>query len=100
VLMVYFPVTPFDVVKTRLQTQLPEVKSLSSSAPFHAPSLAANARHLSTLSGSIPQHLVNAYVLDHSIIKAERGSGFADAIKHVVRAEGVRGLWKGVGTSM
>lgn len=32
--------------------------------------------------------------------KAERVNGFFDAFRHVFRAEGMRGLWKGVGTTL
>ena len=34
------------------------------------------------------------------VLKTERVNGFYDAVKHVWKAEGVRGLWKGVGTSL
>lgn len=30
----------------------------------------------------------------------ERVNGFWDAVRHVFRAEGVRGLWKGAGTTL
>jgi len=39
-------------------------------------------------------------VWDHGIWRQERVNGFYDAVKHVVRAEGLRGLWKGAGTTM
>ena len=39
-------------------------------------------------------------VWDHGIWRQERVNGFYDAIKHVVRAEGLKGLWKGAGTAM
>jgi len=39
-------------------------------------------------------------VWDHGVWRRERVNGFYDAVKHVVRAEGLRGLWKGAGTTM
>lgn len=39
-------------------------------------------------------------VWDRGVWRQERVNGFCDAVKHVVRAEGVRGLWKGAGTSL
>ena len=39
-------------------------------------------------------------VWDHGVLRQERVNGFYDAIKHVVRVEGLRGLWKGAGTTM
>ncbi|KAJ7070972.1 mitochondrial carrier [Mycena amicta] len=34
------------------------------------------------------------------VFRTERVSNFSDAVRHVWRAEGVRGLWKGAGTSL
>ena len=39
-------------------------------------------------------------VWDHGVLRQERVHGFYDAIKHVVRVEGLKGLWKGAGTTM
>jgi len=39
-------------------------------------------------------------VWDHGVLRQERVNGFYDAVKHVVRAEGFKGLWKGAGTTM
>ncbi|KAL0580389.1 Carrier protein, mitochondrial [Marasmius crinis-equi] len=39
-------------------------------------------------------------VWENGVFKTERVNGFFDAIRHVVRAEGVRGLWKGAGTTL
>jgi len=39
-------------------------------------------------------------VWEGGVFKTERVNGFYDAIRHVWRAEGARGLWKGVGTSL
>jgi hypothetical protein len=45
-----------------------------------------------------PQDLV--CVWDHGTLRAERVTGFADAFRKVWRAEGVKGLWKGAGTTL
>lgn len=37
---------------------------------------------------------------DHGVFRAERVNGFFDAIRHVWRAEGIAGLWKGAGTTL
>lgn len=39
-------------------------------------------------------------VYDHGVLRKERVNGFLDAVRHVVKAEGIRGLWKGVGTTL
>ncbi len=39
-------------------------------------------------------------VWDHGVFRAERVNGFYDAVKHVWKAEGMRGLWKGSGTTL
>jgi len=39
-------------------------------------------------------------VWDHGIFRTERVNGFMDAVRHVWRVEGLRGLWKGAGTSL
>jgi len=39
-------------------------------------------------------------VWDHGVLRQERVNGFYDAIKHVVKVEGFRGLWKGAGTTI
>jgi solute carrier family 25 protein 39/40 len=33
-------------------------------------------------------------------MRTERVNGFVDAVKHVWRAEGIKGLWKGTGTTL
>ncbi|KAG6911919.1 hypothetical protein DXG01_000166 [Tephrocybe rancida] len=37
---------------------------------------------------------------DHGMFRTERVNGFIDAVRHVWRVEGTRGLWKGAGTSL
>lgn len=39
-------------------------------------------------------------VWDHGVFRTERVNGFLDAVKHVWRAEGIAGLWKGAGTTL
>ena len=39
-------------------------------------------------------------VWDHGVWRQERVNGFYDALKHVAKAEGFKGLWKGAGTAM
>jgi solute carrier family 25 protein 39/40 len=39
-------------------------------------------------------------VWEGGLVKKERVNGFFDAVRHVWRAEGARGLWKGVGTTL
>ncbi|KAJ7706111.1 mitochondrial carrier domain-containing protein [Mycena rosella] len=80
--MTTLTMTPFDVVKTRLQTQPVQcIRKMSSLArPLAAENLVC--------------------VWDHGFLKAEPVNGFSDAVRHVWRAEGMRGLWKGVGTTL
>ncbi|KAF8585551.1 mitochondrial carrier [Ramaria rubella] len=92
--------TPFDVVKTRLQTQpppplFPKPPSQSCCLPSHTHCV----RNMSSLARAIhPEELV--CVWDHGTLRTERVSGFADAVQKVWRAEGIRGLWKGAGTTL
>ena len=54
---------------------------------------------MSSLARSVhPEELVCLW--DHGKLRAERVTGFADAVQKVWHVEGVRGLWKGVGTSL
>lgn len=39
-------------------------------------------------------------VWEEGVMRPQRVNGFADAARHVWKAEGVRGLWKGAGTSL
>lgn len=98
-------VTPFDVVKTRLQTQPPKAKShqLFARPPQNAccqPNNTLCVRGMSSLAISALNRSEVVCVWDHGILRQERVNGFYDAVKHVVRAEGLKGLWKGAGTTM
>ncbi|KAH0590662.1 Solute carrier family 25 member 40 [Termitomyces sp. J132] len=94
--------TPFDVVKTRLQTQPIEPKVLFPRPPSNTccqPTKGALCvRNMSYLARSISREVV--CVWDHGMFRTERVNGFADAVRHVWRVEGIRGLWKGAGTSL
>ena len=95
-------VTPFDLVKTRLQTQPTQTRPLFPRPPPNTccqPSNAASCvRNMSSLARPLAGEVV--CVWDHGVFKAERVNGFYDAVKHVWKAEGLRGLWKGVGTTL
>ncbi|KAE9411051.1 mitochondrial carrier [Gymnopus androsaceus JB14] len=84
--MTALTMTPFDVVKTRLQTQRP-------------PSGKPCVRNMSSLARPLAgEELV--CVWENGVFRAERVNGFLDAVKHVWKAEGMRGLWKGAGTTL
>lgn len=57
-------------------------------------------RRMSTaaLSRSVEGEVV--CIWDHGMFRAERVTGFFDAVRHVWRAEGIPGLWKGAGTTL
>ncbi|KAF8445999.1 mitochondrial carrier domain-containing protein [Boletus edulis BED1] len=98
--MTALTMTPFDVVKTRLQTQPKEsLLSRTVSTRCCQPPNVPCVRNMSSLVYTFPAEKV-VCVYDHGVLRRERVSGFVDAIRHVVRAEGVRGLWKGVGTTL
>ncbi|KAL1952008.1 hypothetical protein VTO73DRAFT_1157 [Trametes versicolor] len=94
--------TPFDVVKTRLQTQPPAPpRSLFPNPPPNTccqPSATVCVRNMSSLVRAVEGEVV--CVWDHGVYRTERVNGFFDAIRHVWRVEGVAGLWKGAGTSL
>jgi Mitochondrial carrier protein len=111
-------VTPFDVVKTRLQTQMPHKKSQANSQTCrHAPhisctrSMSSYAASMSSSpatssklllgsgSKSLPEELCLCFY-EGNTVRAQRVTGFWDALLQVARFEGVRGLWKGVGTTL
>lgn len=102
-----FLVTPFDVVKTRLQTQpsRPRLQLLFpdtccqpiQSAPCVRKPLPF-IRSMSSLAPSYPGEVV--CIWKNGVFKTEQVNGFYDAVRHVWRAEGLRGLWKGAGTSL
>lgn len=101
-LLLTCPVTPFDVVKTRLQTQSPRRQPLFPNPPHQTccqPSPAQCVRRMSSLARSLA-HDELVCVWENGVFKAEPVNGFLDAIRHVWRAEGLRGLWKGAGTTV
>lgn len=95
------PVTPFDVVKTRLQTQ-PKVPLFSRTTPPNTccqPTHIPCVRNMSSYTRTLAAEEV-VCVFDHGVYRTERVNGFLDAVRHVWRVEGVRGLWKGAGTTL
>lgn len=101
--------TPFDVVKTRLQTQpvrpqllFPHPPPNTCCQPTKAEPCVRNmssfARSMSSLARPLSSEVV--CVWHNGIFKTEQVKGFYDAVQHVWRAEGIRGLWKGAGTSL
>ncbi|KAJ7492558.1 mitochondrial carrier domain-containing protein [Mycena latifolia] len=97
--MTALTMTPFDVVKTRLQTQPAQVRTRPSPAVCCQPPNVQCIRNMSSLARPLAaENLV--CVWDHGLLKTEPVKGFSDAIRHVWRAEGIRGLWKGVGTTL
>ncbi|KAM6498167.1 Mitochondrial carrier domain containing protein [Amanita muscaria] len=94
--------TPFDVVKTRLQTQPPQVRPLFPKPPQNTCCQSTNPasciRNMSSIARPLTSDVV--CVWEGGVFKTERVNGFVDAVRHVQRAEGIPGLWKGVGTSL
>lgn len=96
-------VTPFDVVKTRLQTQPVRRSPLFPHPPPNVCCQPANipcVRRMST--AALPRSLEGDVVCvwEHGMFRTERVTGFLDAVRHVWRVEGISGLWKGAGTSL
>ncbi|KAI5898106.1 mitochondrial carrier [Schizophyllum commune H4-8] len=109
--------TPFDVVKTRLQTQAPVPREPlfpnpppdTCCQPAGQPCVNTSnngkttrmntSRSLSSLARPVTQEL-GVCVWHDGTMQRERVTGFFDAARHVWRAEGIRGLWKGAGTSL
>lgn len=92
--------TPFDVVKTRLQTQAPAGPSFRGSSQLCCtPSNAHCVRNMSSLARAASSENV-VCLWENGTLKTERVAGFSDAVAKVLRTEGVRGLWKGVGTTL
>ena len=54
---------------------------------------------MSSLARSMSEQEI-VCVWENGVFKTERVTGFLDAVKHVWRAEGLRGLWKGAGTTL
>ncbi|KAK2461869.1 hypothetical protein APHAL10511_006332 [Amanita phalloides] len=101
-MMTALTMTPFDVVKTRLQTQPPQSQPLFPRPPPNSccQSLhpASCIRKMSSVARPFTSDVV--CVWEGGVFRTERVNGFVDAVNHVMRAEGIRGLWKGVGTSL
>ncbi|KAJ6610060.1 mitochondrial carrier domain-containing protein [Mycena sp. CBHHK59/15] len=97
--MTALTMNPFDVVKTRLQTQPVQVRSRPSPTACCQPSNVQCVRKMSSLARPLAAEQL-VCVWDHGFFKTEPVNGFSDAVRHVWRAEGVRGLWKGVGTTL
>lgn len=98
-----FQVTPFDVIKTRLQTQPLRIEPLFPRPPVNTcchptgnPS--SCVRNMSYITRPLAGEFV--CVWHDGIFRSEPVNGFLDAVRHVWRAEGMRGLWKGAGTSL
>ncbi|KAH9914226.1 mitochondrial carrier domain-containing protein, partial [Amylocystis lapponica] len=94
--------TPFDVIKTRLQTQPQHARPLFPQPPPNVccqPQNVTCVRRMSSLARTAVEGEA-VCIWDHGVMRTERVNGFLDAVRHVVRAEGVTGLWKGAGTSL
>ncbi|KAG2023428.1 carnitine/acyl carnitine carrier, variant 2 [Coprinopsis cinerea AmutBmut pab1-1] len=95
--------TPFDVVKTRLQTQPPKRQPLFPKPPPNTCCQPSNAASCVRNMSSLARPLVTGDIVclwDQGVFKTQRVNGFYDAVRHVWRAEGLPGLWKGAGTSL
>ncbi|KZS96143.1 mitochondrial carrier [Sistotremastrum niveocremeum HHB9708] len=91
--------TPFDVIKTRLQTQPPApLASSISNNVCCQPSAVSCVRNMSSSARLLSPNVVCLW--ENGMMRAERVNGFWDAAAKVWRTEGLRGLWKGVGTSL
>ncbi|KAF8216163.1 mitochondrial carrier domain-containing protein [Mycena galopus ATCC 62051] len=98
--MTALTMTPFDVLKTRLQTQPVQVRmSRPSPAVCCQPPNVQCVRNMSSLARPLAAEQL-VCVWDHGLLRSEPVRGFSDAVRHVWRAEGMRGLWKGVGTTL
>ncbi|CAE6431743.1 hypothetical protein ACGC1H_001355 [Rhizoctonia solani] len=121
--MTALTMTPFDLIKTRLQTQpttttapptlfpRPPLQAKAGVSPGLAsaccrPSPLPCVRNISSLAVAYPSHATLAGQSESMVClwdgtwRSERVKGFWDAVMKVSRAEGVSGLWKGVGTSL
>ena len=118
-------VTPFDVVKTRLQTQLPHKPTPGAlqtcSQPPHSTcsrnmsSLARRSISMAAYSPCNPPTPITPFfrpstwpvpsdicvcLYEHGKMRSQKVAGFWNALFAVARYEGVRGLWKGLGTTL
>ncbi|KAH8120424.1 mitochondrial carrier [Phellopilus nigrolimitatus] len=93
--------TPFDVVKTRLQTQRPATNPLfprpTSLQACCRPNSTGCVRNMSSYARQLPQELV--CIWDHGMMRTERVNGFLGCTAPRFQAEGLKGLWKGAGTT-
>jgi len=91
--------TPFDVLKTRLQTQPPpSLFPLPPTAKCCQPPSVPCKRNMSSYArASAADEVVCLW--ENGTWHTERVNGIGDALRKVWRTEGIRGLWKGVGTS-
>ena len=55
-------------------------------------------RNMSSMARAVSEEVV--CIWDHGHLRTERVNGFWDAVRHVWKAEGIRGLWKGAGTTL
>ncbi|KAH9175369.1 mitochondrial carrier [Lactarius sanguifluus] len=86
--------TPFDVVKTRLQTQPPRTQGVHHvNAHSHVCCQPTSVPCVRDLPPAVRARAMSTFA--HT-----RVNGFYDAVRHVWRAEGIRGLWKGTGTTL
>ncbi|KAJ7837545.1 mitochondrial carrier domain-containing protein [Mycena olivaceomarginata] len=95
--MTALTMTPFDVVKTRLQTQ--PVRSRPSPNVCCQPPSVQCVRNMSSMARSLAAEQL-VCVWDRGLFRTEPVKGFSDAVRLVWRAEGIRGLWKGAGTTL
>ncbi|QRW04819.1 DNA mismatch repair protein MutS [Ceratobasidium sp. AG-Ba] len=101
--MTALTMTPFDLIKTRLQTQPTATVAPPTLFRGRPPLQSAKAGPSSGLARVVVDRAAAAdsvVCLWDGTWRSERVKGFWDAVVKVSRAEGVSGLWKGVGTSL
>ncbi|KAG6381225.1 hypothetical protein JVT61DRAFT_5628 [Boletus reticuloceps] len=93
--MTALTMTPFDVVKTRLQTQPKEsLLSRTVSTRCCQPPNVPCVRNMSSLVHTFPAEKV-VCVYDHGVLRRERVSGFLDAIRHCRESRGNKRVMEG-----